>query len=108
MSTPERAANSFKIKPFRARGSAEKDLGDVVEIGVDGLGFGQRLLERDLDDPVAAQPDHEAELLVLDEVDGGDPVTGGQDAVEGRRRAAPLDVAEDGDPGIDRGAHFDL
>ena len=39
---------------------------------------------------------------------GPDPETGGQDAVEGGGGAAPLDVAQDGGPGLETGPVLDL
>ncbi len=45
---------------------------------------------------------------VVDGVDGGDPEAGGQHPVEGGGGTAPLDMAEDGGPGLETGALLDL
>ncbi len=54
------------------------------------------------------QRHHGAEGPVVDGRHGGHTEAGGQHPVEGRRRAAPLDVAQDGDPGFEAGAPLDL
>ena len=51
--------------------------------------------------------DHLTPSLVVDGVDRGDAVAGGQHPVVGRRRTAALDVAEQHDPGLQPGARFD-
>src|SRR5512143_911838 len=101
ISTPESAESTAG-----RGGLPEKDLGDRVEPLVDRLGLGQRLGQGDGDDVFAVEPNHQAEPLLVDEVDRGDPETGGQNAVEGRGRAAALDVAEDRHAGLDPRAFF--
>src|SRR5437588_103597 len=46
----------------------------------------------------------DVEPALVDGVDGGDPESGGENPVEGGRRAAALDMAENRDPCLEPGA----
>src|SRR3954468_810229 len=81
-------------------GLAEEGPGYFVPVRGHGLQLRGRLVERDVDDLVAAQRRHAAELPLLDEVGGLEAEAGREHTVPRRRRAAALDVAEDGDAGL--------
>src|SRR6478672_7803151 len=68
----------------------------------DGLGDGHAL------DASLLQGDHLAPGAVEGGLDGGDPEARAQDAVEGDRRPAALDVPERRHPTLDAGAALDL
>src|SRR5437764_280573 len=70
--------------------------------------LGRRLLARDVDDGVAAERRHLAEPASRDEVGGLQAVACGENAVARGRGAAALDVAENGDAGLEAGALLDL
>ena len=57
-------------------------------------GLGDGVFEGDVRDGGALEHDEAAELAGMDEVDGGDPVAGGEHAVVGGGSAAALGVAE--------------
>ena len=89
-------------------GSAEEDLGHLVDRGVDQLELGRWR------PPAAPARSRRARSATIDPnapswhgVDGGDAEAGGQDPVERGRRAAPLDVAEHDGPGLVAGALLD-
>src|SRR3569832_155242 len=71
------------------------------------LELGGRGLEADGDDVLAALGDHVAELALVHEVGRLDAHAGAQDAVEHRRRAAALHVADDGRARLDLGLGLD-
>src|SRR4029077_6241152 len=88
--------------------SAEEDLGLGVLLGADQLELAGALDQGDADDVGAAEGDHGAEVLLGDRVDGVQPEAGGQPAVERRRGAAALDVAQCDGPLLGAGALLDL
>src|SRR5205823_1214328 len=94
--------------PPKAPRSAEKGARHVVPVLRHRLQLGGRLLERDVDDRVSVERRHPPEAPFVDEVGRLQPVTGREDAVARRRRAAALDVAEDGDARLVTGALLDL
>src|SRR5688500_15075105 len=75
---------------------AEEDLGDLVNLFVEALDAADGVVERDGDDLVGAQRRHLTPLPLQNHLDGLDAEARGQHAVEGRGRAAALDVAEVG------------
>src|SRR5215212_4910443 len=79
------------------RRSTEKGARNFVPVVGNGLQLARRLGERDVDDLVAVERGHAAELAVLDEVGGLQAEARREDAVAGRGGAAALDVPEDGD-----------
>src|SRR6267378_8211783 len=87
--------------------SPEEDLGHREERVVHGLQFRRGLGERDAEDLVAAQRRHLAPLLLRHHVGGVDAEARPQHAVECRGRAAALDVAEHGGPGLEAGLLLD-
>src|SRR6185295_14417486 len=66
------------------------------------------LRERHVDDLVAVQRCHPAELPLVDQVGGLEPVTRGKHSVTRRGGAAPLDMAQDRDPRLVTGSLLDL
>src|SRR5690606_18265344 len=81
---------------------------DLPALGVDALELGHGLLEVAGHDLAAAHRRDLTEALLRQEVDGHDAETGGEDAVEGARAAAALDVAEHGGAHVARGALGEL
>src|SRR5215212_11482543 len=79
---------------------AEEGLEDAVEVVGDGLGLGSGLIEGDGNDVVAPERDHLAPLAVLDGLCRAQSIAGREDAVEGGRGAAALQVAEDDVAGV--------
>src|SRR4051812_10500512 len=86
---------------------AEEDFRDREERIVDGLQLRRRLGERNADDLVPAERGHLPPLVLRDHVGGVDAEAGAEHAVEGCRRAAALDVAEDGGAGLVAGPLLD-
>src|ERR1017187_4776869 len=71
------------------------------------LQLGRRGLEAHRDDGIAPQGGHLAESSFMNEVRGLDARARGEDAVEQRRAAAALDVADDGRARLDLGLRLD-
>ena len=67
-----------------------------------------RLGEGDALDLLSVQGDHRAEGAVVGRVDRSDTEARGEHAVERRRGAAALEVAEDRDAGLETGSGLDL
>src|SRR5215216_952915 len=86
----------------------EEGLCGLVQVVGDGLGLGGGLVEGDGDDVVASERDHLAPLAVLDGFGCPEPVAGREDAVEGGRGAAALQVAKDDVAGVYAGALLEL
>src|SRR4051812_32495944 len=101
-----------RLSPVRTTGTAsaltEEDRSGFVEPGVDQLRLGERLGQRDALDPRAAQRDHRAVVALGDGVHGLDAEAAPEHAVEGQRRAAALDVAEDRRARLEPRALLDL
>src|SRR3954462_12055648 len=88
-------------------GLSEEHLGYRVERRVHRLQLRGCLAERHRDDLVSSQRRHLSELALVDHVGGLHAEAGGEDAVEGGRSAAALDVAEDRDAGLVAGLRLD-
>ncbi len=73
-----------------------------------GLDLARHVFQFDRACGVAVRGDHDAVLAPGDEVGGGGAEPGGPDAVGGGGRAATLQMAEDGDAGIEAGELFEL
>src|SRR5215211_1495073 len=86
----------------------EEGLCGLVQVVGDGLGLGGGLVEGNGDDVVASERDHLAPLAVLDGFGCPEPVAGREDAVEGGRGAAALQVAKDDVAGVYAGALLEL
>src|SRR4051812_21652180 len=87
---------------------AEEDLGLAVERLRNRLQLRGRFREVDQLDVGAAERGHLAPLTVVSGVDRVQAKPCGEDAVEGRRRASPLDVSEHRRPRLVTRALFDL
>src|SRR5207302_5348283 len=68
---------------------------------IDGPVDGDRLLDRDRDHVLAPVGGHVTELAPRDHLDGVDSELAAEDPVEGRGRAASLEVAEDREARLD-------
>src|SRR5512134_2733439 len=68
-----------------------------VMVEVDALRNGNRFRQRDIGDASALQRDHAIKPALRRDPDRLRPVTGRQPAVEGRWRAAALQMSQDGD-----------
>src|SRR5213076_3452354 len=87
---------------------SEEDFGDVVNLLVERLDSADGVVERDADHSAPAQGDHLAPMLFEDEFEGLDAEARSEHAVEGRGRAAALDVAEVCVASINAGLTLDL
>ena len=87
---------------------AKECFGDVVPLWRHGLQLLGRFLEGYVDNLIAMQRRHAAEAALVHEVGGLEPVASGEHAVAGRRRAAPLHVAEHRHAGLEAGPFLDL
>src|SRR5689334_21212609 len=91
-----------------AHRSAEEDLGLAIERLWDRLQLDRRLREVDELDVGAPQGGHLAPPALVRRVDRMEAEARCENAVECRRRAAPLDVAEDSCAGLVAGPLLDL
>src|SRR5881397_2775748 len=73
---------------YIAKTLAEEDFGRLEQAGIEQLGGGEGLVERDELDRGAAQGDHHAEAPGADRIDRGDAEARAEHAVVGERRAA--------------------
>src|SRR5256885_7935481 len=104
--TTARAGSRRAMTPPPRRLS-EEHLGHRIERRVHGLEIRRRFGERNRYDLVSAERGHLAEVAPMDHVGGLHPEAGGEDAIEGGRGSAALDVTEDGDPGLVAGLRLD-
>src|SRR5919106_6155885 len=80
----------------------------VHEVLVDRLQFPDGIVQGHSHDRVTPQGHHLPEGALLNRVDCGDSESRREHAIEGGRRAAPLDMSEDCGTRLEAGALFDL
>src|SRR3989454_12568679 len=101
------SSRNSRLRNVSQRFLSEKDRRVIKNFGIEQLLI-ERLFDWHGHDFRAAEGSHVTELFFADQLDGFDTEPGCKNPVVGCRRAAALDVAENGHPGFDSGLVFDL
>src|SRR5690606_7330217 len=99
---PPRRGRRGRARAASARPTAwlAQERGEVEEVVVDLLLPAPGQLQRRQLDVAVDDADHHVGVPLQERLDGGVAEAAGEDAVARRRRAAALDVAEDGHAGV--------